>query len=614
MSHQTVGVVVCCVSMLCGNTIPIALSRKWPCTRVTFRSFPRAATDPQFCARYNTDSSSIASLSLETPSHPQPVLSGFPAPLLNSNTGYSPDTGHYYPPPSAQLYSTAAVDSRSRLDATNSATGMAQAPRTAPLPNPGYNAREVYGGSRPSYMRAASHIPRSPSFANPIRRHPLSPTPSPSIGFTSPVRMEGVHQYGKTSAGTTPPFLPLVSHGQLVYSEVGTPGSGTPVKVDIQGVIDKGFFLSEGEWTCYRRNYFSCVCSYSLSPHFPNATMQFVPQGSTTSYQVYGFAMSISAVVSDTDSQAIDLVQHTPKRDKGPTARPEKVKLLPKAAQQPSHSMGLYQDHHHTMASGSRPMYEGGYSHGGQGPYATEHTFERIQFKQATANNGKRRAAQQYYHLVIELYVNVGTQNPGTQHPSEQFVKVAERKSAKMIVRGRSPGHYQTERRGSTSSGPGGSSGMGSYSSSQVIGGDYGTGSSSLLPSTYSGTYEARTGHYGTTRHPDLGMEPMIPPDEGKAIDTTKEYQYYPATIYENVEARHGIEMFSHRNEPDNIMHSAHSVLDSSKVKHEYDHALPSIYQPGPSYHYSRTCNNRFQGRPTSAGYYPTPAPLSQSG
>ncbi|KAI1737308.1 hypothetical protein F4680DRAFT_218255 [Xylaria scruposa] len=555
--------------------------------------------------RYSTESSSITSLSLETPSQPPSVLSGFPAPLLNNSTGYSPDTGHYYPP-TTQLFPTAAVDPRSRLGSTNStsSTGMAHAPRTTALPNPGYSAREVYAGARPSFIRTTPHISRSPSFTTPIRRHPLSPTPSPNIGFTSPVRMEGVHQYGKTSAGNTPPLLPLVSHGQLVYSDMGAQGSGTHVKVDIQGVIDKGFFLSEGEWTCYRRNYFSCVCSYSLTPHFPNATMQFLPTGSTTPYQVFGFAMSISAVVSDSDSQSIDLVQHTPKRDKGPTAKPEKVRLLPKPPQQASHSMGLYHQDHH--ASGSRTIYEGGYSQSGQGPYATEHTFERIQFKQATANNGKRRAAQQYYHLVVELYVDVGTQNPGGQ-----YVKVAERKSAKMIVRGRSPGHYQTERRGSTSSGPGGSSGMGSYSSSQVIGGDYGAGSSNLLPSTYSGTYEARTGHY-TTRHPEIGLEPMIPAEESKAIDTTKDYQYYPATIYENVEARHGIEMFSHRHEPDTMLNTTSSTVDSSisKVKHEYDHTLPSIYGAGPAY-YPRSCS-RFEGRGTSAGYYPTP--LSQSG
>ncbi|KAI1130553.1 hypothetical protein F5Y10DRAFT_115410 [Nemania abortiva] len=553
--------------------------------------------------RYNQESSGITSLSLETPSQSPSVLSGFPAPLLNNTTGYSPEAGHYYPPPTSQLFPAAAVDPRSRLGSNSTSTGMAHVPRTTPLPNPGYNAREVYAGARPSFVRTTEHISRS-SFGTPLRRHPISPTPSPSIGFTSPVRMDAGHQYGK-SVGGTPPLLPLVAHGQLAYNDATTPGAGTPVKIDIQGVIDKGFFLSDGEWTCYRRNYFSCTCSYNLTPHFPNATTHFIPTGSATPYQVFGFAMSISAVVSDSDSQSIDLVQHTPKRDKGPTAKPDKVKLLPKPQQAP-HSMGLYPDHH-AMGGGSRAIYEGGYGQSAQAPFATEHTFERIQFKQATANNGKRRAAQQYYHLVVELYADVGAQNSG-----ENYVKVAERKSAKMIVRGRSPGHYQTERRGSTSSGPGGSSGMGSYSSSQVLGGDYGTGASNILPNAYSGAYDTRSGHYTTTRHPDIGLGPMIPTEEAKAIEDTKGYQYYPSTIYEEVEPRQGIEMFSHRNEPDTMLAATTSAVDSamSKVKQEFGHTLPSIYQPGSEY-YPRNCG-RYEGRGSSAGYYPTP--LSQSG
>ncbi|KAI0852580.1 hypothetical protein F5Y00DRAFT_176034 [Daldinia vernicosa] len=368
--------------------------------------------------------------------------------------------------------------------------------------------------------------------------------------------------------------------------------------------------MSEGDWTCYRRNYFSCICSYSLSPYSPNTTMQYVPSGSSTSYQVFGFAMCISAVVSDSDSHTIDLVQHTPKRDKGPVQKPEKVRLTPKQPQQAPHPL-LYQDHH-AMPGGSRPLYESGYGQSTQGSYPSEHTFERIQFKQATANNGKRRAAQQYYHLVVELYADVGNQ------AQDQFMKIASRKSAKMIVRGRSPGHYQTERRGSTSSGPGGSSGMGGYSGSQVLGPDYSSsGGPSLLPGSYAsgGAYDPRSGHYGGTRHHELPAEPIIPTEEAKAIDTTRDYQYYPAPIYENTDSRQGVEMFSHRGEPDNLMNSAPPAGDSisSKVKHEYEGPLPSIlYNPGNAYY--RGCS-RFEGKSTSTGYYPTmPTMLPQSG
>lgn len=553
--------------------------------------------------RYNPDSN-ISSLTIETPSQPPSVLGGFPGQLLNNTTGYTPEAGSFYSPTS---HIFPGIDVRSRLGSNNtSSTGMAHAHRPTALPNPGYTVREVYGGSRPSFGRSAEHTTRSPSFQNPLRRHPLSPTPSPNTSFTNPVRAMDGSQFGKGQAANIPPLIPMTTNGQLVYQDTNQ----TPIKIDIQGTIDKGFFLSDGEWTCYRRNYFSCICSYSLSPHYPNVPMQYIPSGSSAPYQVYGFAMSISSVVAESDSHNIELVQHTPKRDKGPVARPEKVRLNSKPPQQTTHPLGMYTSPH-DMTGGSRAMYEGGYGQSPQGSYPTEHTFERIQFKQATANNGKRRAAQQYYHLVIELYADVGNQN------ADQFMKIAQRKSAKMIVRGRSPGHYQTDRRGSTGSGPSGSGGMGGYPSLVPGSSDYGPSGSSLLPSAYGGggggAYDPRASHYGTSRHHDLPMEPIMSADEAKAIDGTKDYQYYPTTIYEGSDSRQGIEMFSHRPEHENLIASTSATGDSasSKVKHEFEGTLPSLlYQPGTSY-YARGCS-RFEGKPSSAGYYP--AMLPQSG
>jgi hypothetical protein len=60
-------------------------------------------------------------------------------------------------------------------------------------------------------------------------------------------------------------------------------------------------------------------------------------------------------------------------------------------------------------------------------------TFERVQFKTATANNGKRRAAQQYYVLLVELYAETS---------AGKTFRVATAQSAPLVVRGRSPGHY----------------------------------------------------------------------------------------------------------------------------------------------------------------------------
>lgn len=420
--------------------------------------------------------------------------------------------------------------------------------------------------------------------------------------------------YGSKAGQNIPPLNPLVSLGHLTYQDP----QQTPIKVEINGIIDKGFFLADNEWTCYRRNYFSCVCSYHISPanpSYPNAAIQFLRTGDQQPYPVYGFAMCISAVVADNENMSIELVQHTPKRDKGPIAKPEKVRLSPKPPQTSHHPINsIYNSSGGVGDLGSSRGYEQSFGQS-QSNLGNEHTFERIQFKQATANNGKRRAAQQYYHLIVELWAETGSQAGG-----DGYVKVAFKKSAKMIVRGRSPGHYQSERRASTSSGPGGSGGGSiagtGYSSGMVGGGDYSSGQS-MMQTGYGGGYDPRG--YGGTRHHDLSMEPMISHEECKAITEPKAYQYYAGPIYESEDPRqHQIELFHPaRSEPESNSSSgststlASGGFDPTKVnvKGEAETGLPSMFYP-PSSFYSQRCG-RFEGKSTSAGYYPTAIPPS---
>ncbi|CAK7197418.1 meiosis-specific transcription factor ndt80 [Sporothrix eucalyptigena] len=401
-----------------------------------------------------------------------------------------------------------------------------------------------------------------------------------------------------------PPLMETTSFGTLQY--VDGPGAGQPVKLEINGTIDKGFFLSEKEWTCYRRNYFSCICSFAVSPHYPASGMTFL-QNNGTRNSVHGFSMSISAVVSDNDNHTIELVQHTPKRDKGPTARPEKVHLIAKPPQPAHHNMGLYTD--------SGISVGGRYDHAYGPPQAghpTEHTFERIQFKQATANNGKRRAAQQYYHLLVELWAEVGAPGSSDWHS----VKVAHRKSAKMIVRGRSPGHYQPERRGSTSSGPGGSAGsLGGYGGSQ-IGSDYNP-TSTMMPTTYGNTYDPRSSHYGATSRqhsatqPPLNTQishPVMSQEEIKSIQEPREYQYYPTPICDGThEPRQPVELYSHahqRGDHDTVLpHMSTSALEVARTKGDGSHHSPTFY-PGDTF-YSNRCG-RYEGKSSTSGYYPS--------
>jgi meiosis-specific transcription factor NDT80 len=419
--------------------------------------------------------------------------------------------------------------------------------------------------------------------------------------------MDGSYSTRPSGQATIPPLEAITTLGLLQYYVDGT--NATPVRPEINGTIDKGFFLSDGEWTCYRRNYFSCVCSFSLSPHYQNTPLHFTQQSTQQTYTVQGFAMSISAVVADNEGHNIELVQHTPKRDKGPIMKPDKIRMVPKTPPGPHHPL-VYHGHSDGGLA-ARGVYDPTYvgapsATQSGGPCQMEHTFERIQFKHATANNGKRRAAQQYYQLVIELFAEVVPPGP------EQWVRVAYRRSAKMIVRGRSPGHYHTDRRGSTSSGPGGGGGnMGGYANGPIMGPDFSSGGP-MLGGGFAGGYDSRgpaMPPYGTRHHAqhDLPTEVMIPPEHAKIIENTKGYQYYPAGLYDSQQdSRSTVAGFSHPRS------DRESTGFESKGKHDYDgisSPLPSIFQHSP-FMADRRCNG-FEGKPRSEGYYPSLVPQS---
>jgi meiosis-specific transcription factor NDT80 len=385
-----------------------------------------------------------------------------------------------------------------------------------------------------------------------------------------------------------PPLFPTEVHHQLQTSE------GQLIKPEIFGKIDKGFFMADNDWTCYRRNYFSLNCSYTLQPTIPNSGMYLVQQHGGAGPQIQGFAMSIAAVVDGRDGKSIELVQHTPKRDKGPQERPARVTLAPR----PPATHGLYGD----SSSGRGNIYDtSGFNQNPNSPQI-EATFERIQFKNATANNGKRRAAQQYYHLLVELFADVGQQH------ADRWVKIASRMSAPMVVRGRSPGHYQGERRGSnTSTGPGGSGGAGgggsytpSGSASRTPGDITMSGTSSMLPgSGYSGAYDSRSHHYRSSIAPlQIPMEPTLSAEEAKSIEESPCYLYYPGAIYEGGEQRFTLPSVGH------------GEYTTSKIKSEYiggqggggGYVLPSLSGMGDGL--GRHCG-RWEGLTESKGYFP---------
>ncbi|KAJ5402542.1 p53-like transcription factor DNA-binding [Penicillium crustosum] len=239
-----------------------------------------------------------------------------------------------------------------------------------------------------------------------------------------------------------------------VVAEFG--GQYQTVKPDVQAKMGRGPFPAEGKWTCYRRNYFAVTCGFGLHPWPPTAPL-YIRYPDQTLEPIRGFSMAISAIVNGQYGETRELVQHTPKRDKQSERKPGRVVLQPA----PPPSFTANSSVNGSLSGfplGSQPMDYNPSFAGTPQPCQppTSHVFERIQFQKATANNGKRRAQQQYYNLVVELYAEVASSVPG----ETEWIQIARRHSHPLVVRGRSPGHYKDGRRGSTGSmGPDGAGG-----------------------------------------------------------------------------------------------------------------------------------------------------------
>jgi len=509
-------------------------------------------------------------------------------------------------------------------------------------PSLGTNVRENYSTLGPHSSRhGLSHHANIQT----ISASPLSPMSGTSRSVDSSVNLDANPQYPLGVPGV-PPFDPT----KLICPV--TDGGGTPIQVDIQAKIDKGFFKADTDWTCYRRNYFSVLCCYILKPDVDLSNQQlFLNRNSRE--RIQSFSVLIIAKVDGEDGKSVELVQHTPKRDKGPMTAPELTELSP-------HPSGSQTGYAASSSYGPSPALSSDFQDFSANTPQNQSvaTFDRIQFKKATANNGKRRAAQQYFHIVVELWAKVLRGKTG----ETQNVKVAHRVSAPMVVRGRSPGHYSDERRGSM--GPGSGSGA-EYSSGQGgsgAGGPSGETHGNRGGVAYPASGHLNTGGYqphqmsmanspsvshsiGTSSSSSLGSthdpyterrsNPSLTIEEATKFDEYEGYQYYPSTLYEispNLESNRpnspllrnpsfkpgasvpdSIAGLVTTTSPDDYYSSRAKVkpeqsLDNMSGLHPSSsrtyETQPSLLPLSGTGSVLRDCR-RFQGTDTSKGYYP---------
>ena len=345
-----------------------------------------------------------------------------------------------------------------------------------------YHRGESYTGhyslSRNPYGMAYPGVPERHDSTFGLQAHsrvtdtfPFPPNGLPTMGDSVANRTSAPRQEGPPFEETQILHQVLTSHHQALSP-------------DIVASIQKGFFQVDGKWTCYRRNYFTVTCSFNFRPSSGDGPYYLQRQSSTDA--ITNFAVQISAKTavpngSTQESETRGLVQHTPKRDKATESVPKEQIIQPTPPTPPNTSTlpatsGLY----HTappISSGLPYDYSGAYGSTQSQSPPTSHTFERIQFQKATANNGKRRAQQQFFNVVVELLANMAPPS----RPKPHYVTIATRQSSPMVVRGRSPGHYKDNgRRDSTTSmdpdrgaGAGGDGGGGVTSMSHLMAARY---------------------------------------------------------------------------------------------------------------------------------------------
>jgi meiosis-specific transcription factor NDT80 len=397
----------------------------------------------------------------------------------------------------------------------------------------------AYSVNRPGFTSVYSNTHEPLRYGN---QYPQAQRATESYAFSS---TNGTYHHPPTMTLestakpiTTRPDGPPFGNTQVIHPIITS--LNHQLVPEIAASIQKGFFQADGKWTCYRRNYFTVSCSFSFRTSSYEGQLYLRRHSGHQAELIKQFAISISAKTaimnSNQESEVRTLVQHTPKRDKATESIPGKVPIqpAPTLSLSSSDASPAHENLHmnpQQAASSELPDSHSAPSYSSTPP--TSYTFERIQFQKATANNGKRRAQQQYFHIVVELSADVSRTGE-----SPRWVKIATKQSEPMVVRGRSPGHYKDNgRRDSTASmdpdrgsGASGDLGAGLNSANGLL------GSSPSHPSSmdWESSHHTRNSRGGYRRI----QEPNISPPSDISTDSTPSSPPDPGTSYQTMQPK----------------------------------------------------------------------------
>lgn len=186
------------------------------------------------------------------------------------------------------------------------------------------------------------------------------------------------------------------------------------------------------ELTCYRRNLWQCSGQITLPRYGVSAVV--TEQGKRV--PVFDLAASITAIES-IEGKPTEIISIPWKSSSSAAAGNAAA-----SAEQDS-----------AKVAGAPPRVPldllggGGLQELDGGMVSVPVSWKRLQFKHATANNGRRKGLQQHYVVQINL---LGKTKSG------EYVKIAEIQSGPVIVRGRSPRNFDSRKDVPLSAGPGG--------------------------------------------------------------------------------------------------------------------------------------------------------------
>jgi len=300
-----------------------------------------------------------------------------------------------------------------------------------------------------NYVPAASYGPvTSMSYPPPVEAAaapPAAALPAPPMGPPAPPANQKKKPQPHLKFVRYQEANPLYCGNDRVYPKIWADCDSTLSKID-----------SQPRLVCYRRNYVVVDVMFRLPlPRTPGwedrywqgfrGKMLHVVDSRGKHRQVGGFAVGISALIDGPDGKDVGLVQHTAKRRADDTTRVGEVELLPNLGRSATYQHNVQVLPADNTGIDQMPLLPNQIRYENQRiPSHNTHTFERMQFGNATANNGQRRAAQQFFHLVVTLHADIAPLNSdgadGTHEP--RWMPVRHLFSHGLIVRGRSPTHY----------------------------------------------------------------------------------------------------------------------------------------------------------------------------